>query len=374
MLQIIRMFPKFLFYRLMLLTALILFSFLSAFSQDKFTVSGTLQDERTGEELIGASVVDLESGLGAVTNVYGFYSLTLPKGDRTLLYSYIGFKPDTFKIDLKENLSRTLELVVSSVDIKEVVVKAERNNSSVTSTDIGVIKMDIKELNAVPVLFGEKDIMKSIQLMPGVSSAGEGNSGFYVRGGNADQNLILLDEATVYNPSHLLGFFSVFNSDAIKDVTLYKSGVPAQFGGRSASVMDVHMNEGNMKKYSVSGGLGLISARLTVEGPIVKNKGSFIVSGRRTYLDLFVPLVLPSAAGTELYFYDINAKVNYRINDKNRIFLSGYYGRDVLGTENFGFNWGNGTGTLRLNHIFNEKLFSNTSLIFSNYDYEFGIN
>jgi hypothetical protein len=374
MLQIIRMFPKFLFYRLMLLTALILFSFLSAFSQDKFTVSGTLQDERTGEELIGASVVDLESGLGAVTNVYGFYSLTLPKGDRTLLYSYIGFKPDTFKIDLKENLSRTLELVVSSVDIKEVVVKAERNSSSVTSTDIGVIKMDIKELNAVPVLFGEKDIMKSIQLMPGVSSAGEGNSGFYVRGGNADQNLILLDEATVYNPSHLLGFFSVFNSDAIKDVTLYKSGVPAQFGGRSASVMDVHMNEGNMKKYSVSGGLGLISARLTVEGPIVKNKGSFIVSGRRTYLDLFVPLVLPSAAGTELYFYDINAKVNYRINDKNRIFLSGYYGRDVLGTENFGFNWGNGTGTLRLNHIFNEKLFSNTSLIFSNYDYEFGIN
>ena len=344
------------------------------FAQTKYTISGTVRDGNTGEDLIGVSIVDAASGSGATTNVYGFYSLTVPEGQHTFVFSYIGFAPDTLKLDMKANLEHSIELQTGSVAVQEVVVKAERKNENVTSNDIGVVKMDIKELNAVPVLFGEKDVMKSIQMMPGISSAGEGSSGFTVRGGNVDQNLILLDEAAVYNPSHLLGFFSVFNSDAIKDVTMYKSGVPAEYGGRSASVMDIHMNDGNMKRYGFSGGLGLISARLTAEGPIVKDKGSFIVSGRRTYLDLFIPLIQKDAAGTKLYFYDINAKVNYKIGKKDRLYLSGYYGRDVLGVADFGFDWGNATATLRWNHVSSEKLFSNTSFIFSNYDYAIAIN
>ena len=342
---------------------------LTSTAQEKFTISGNVRDGSSGEELIGVSIVAPELSSGTVTNVYGFYSLTLPKGKQTVIYSYIGFKPDTVEFDLTKNITNNIELSTASVDVQEVVVQAKRENENITNTDIGVVKMDIKELNEVPVLFGEKDVLKSIQLMPGISSAGEGNSGFFVRGGNVDQNLILLDEAPVYNPSHLLGFFSVFNSDAIKDVAMYKSGVPAEYGGRSASVMDIHMNDGNMKQYGFHGGLGLISARLTVEGPIVKDRGSFIVSGRRTYADVFLPLFQEGTEGTKLYFYDLNAKLNYRINDKNRIFLSGYFGRDVMGVDNFGFNWGNGTGTLRWNHVFNEKLFSNTSLIYSNYDY-----
>lgn len=346
-----------------------LLSFSTAFSQEKFTISGNVQDANNGEELIGVSIIDAATSSGTVTNVYGFYSLTLPAGKHNIIYSYIGFKADTVEYDLTKNITQNVELSTASVDVQEVVIQAERNNENITNTDIGVVKMDIKELNEVPVLFGERDILKSLQLMPGISSAGEGNSGFFVRGGNIDQNLILLDEAPVYNPSHLLGFFSVFNSDAIKDVAMYKSGVPAEFGGRSASVMDVHMNDGNMKRHGFSGGLGLISARLTVDGPIVKDKGSFIISGRRTYADLFIPIFDKSQSGTRLYFYDLNAKVNYRINAKNRIFLSGYFGRDVLGVANFGFDWGNGTGTLRWNHVFNEKLFSNTSFIYSNYDY-----
>lgn len=337
------------------------------------TLSGNVRDGQTGEDLIGVSIVDANSGAGTTTNVYGFYSLTVPKGQHQFVFSYIGFENDTLNINLQENRTHTIELQTGSVAVQEVVVKADRKNQNVTSTDIGVVKMDIKEMNAIPVLFGEKDVMKSIQLMPGIASAGEGSSGFFVRGGKVDQNLILLDEAPVYNPSHLLGFFSVFNSDAIKDMTMYKSGVPAEFGGRSASVMDVHMNDGNMKRYGFSGGLGLISARLAVQGPIVKDKGSFIVSGRRTYLDLFIPLVQPESKGTQLYFYDLNAKVNYRIGKKDRLFLSGYFGRDVLKFNDFGFDWGNATATLRWNHVFNEKLFSNTSFIFSNYDYSVGI-
>jgi hypothetical protein len=347
---------------------------LSASSQEKFTISGNVQDGNTGEELIGVSIVDPVATAGTVTNVYGFYSLTLPAGKHNIVYSYIGFATDTIEFDLQKSLTYNLELKTASVDMQEVVIQATRNNENITNTDIGVVKMDIKELNEVPVLFGEKDVMKSIQLMPGISSAGEGNAGFFVRGGNIDQNLILLDEAPVYNPSHLLGFFSVFNSDAIKDVAMYKSGIPAEYGGRSASVMDIHMNDGNMKRHGFSGGIGLISARLTVEGPIVKDRGSFIVSGRRTYADVFLPIFDRNATGTKLYFYDLNAKVNYRINDKNRIFLSGYFGRDVLGVANFGFEWGNGTGTLRWNHVFNERLFSNTSFIYSNYDYAITIS
>ncbi|MGB0916240.1 MAG: TonB-dependent receptor [Flavobacteriales bacterium] len=353
--------------------AILLTVFGDANAQSNYTISGNVRDGNNGEDLIGVSIIDDASGVGATTNVYGFYSLTVPAGQHTFIFSYIGFDPDTLKVDLQANLTHTTELKTGSVSVQEVVVKAERKNENVTSTDIGVVKMDIKEMNAIPVLFGEKDVMKSIQLMPGIASAGEGNSGFFVRGGNVDQNLILLDEAPVYNPSHLLGFFSVFNSDAIKDMTMYKSGVPAEYGGRSASVMDVHMNDGNMKRYGFSGGIGLISARLAVQGPIVKDKGSFIISGRRTYLDLFIPLIQPESKGTQLYFYDLNAKVNYKIGKKDRLYLSGYFGRDVLKFNDFGFDWGNATATLRWNHVFNEKLFSNTSFIFSNYDYSIGI-
>ena len=238
-----------------------------------------------------------------------------------------------------------------------------------------VTRLDPKDIETIPVLFGEKDIMKTLQLTPGVKGAGEGNAGFFVRGGGADQNLILLDEANVYNASHLLGFFSVFNSDAIKDVSLYKSGIPAEYGGRASSVMDVKMRDGNKKKFGMSGGIGLISSRLTVEAPIVKDKGSFIVSGRRSYADLFLKLSKDTSINqTQLFFYDLNAKANYRLGDKDRIFLSGYFGRDVLGINDaFGFNWGNATGTIRWNHLFSNKLFSNTSIAYSDFDYGFNV-
>jgi hypothetical protein len=356
-----------------LISALLVVAFnaLGLQAQESITISGTITDAATGESLIGATISVPELRIGATTNVYGFYSLSLPKSKHTIVISFIGFDADTILFDPANSTTINAELSEASVKLNEAVITANRTSVSEIERNPGVVQMDIKELNAIPVMFGEKDIIKSIQLMPGIS-AGEGTSGFFVRGGNVDQNLILLDEAPVYNPSHLLGFFSVFNSDAIKDVTLYKSGVPSRFGGRSSSVMDVHMNEGNMKEYSVNGGIGLISARLTAEGPIKKDRGSFIVSGRSTYLHLFIPLFMPDS-DFKIYFYDINAKLNYKITDRTRIFASGYYGRDVLGTGNFGLDWGNGTGTLRLNHIFNEKLFSNTSFIFSNYDYSFGV-
>lgn len=343
-----------------------------AHAQENVTISGTITDAATGESLIGATVFVPELGIGAVTNVYGFYSLGLPKTRHTIIFSYIGFGSDTVNFNPDGDTMINIELKETSLRLKEAVIAVERTSVTDAERNPGIIQMDIKELNAVPVIFGEKDIIKSIMLMPGIS-AGEGTSGFFVRGGNVDQNLILLDEAPVYNPSHLLGFFSVFNSDAIKDVTLYKSAIPTRFGGRSSSVMDVHMNEGNIKQYSVNGGIGLISARLTAEGPLKKDKGSFIISGRSTYLHLFIPLIMPNS-NFKVYFYDINAKLNYRITDRTRLYASGYFGRDVLGTDRFGLDWGNGTGTLRLNHIFNEKLFSNTSFVFSNYDYSFGVS
>ena len=259
--------------------------------------------------------------------------------------------------------------------IEEMSVSAEKENDNITSSGMNVTKFDPKSIETIPVLFGEKDIMKTLQLTPGVKTAGEGNAGFFVRGGGADQNLILLDEAPVYNASHLLGFFSVFNSDAIKDVSMYKSGIPAEYGGRASSVVDVKMRDGNNKKFGASGGIGLISSRLTVEGPIVKDKGSFIISGRRSYADLFLKLQKDETLkDTKLFFYDLNAKANYRITKKDRIFLSGYFGRDEFGLgDDFGFSWGNATGTLRWNHIINEKLFSNTTLVRSSFDYEFTI-
>ena len=258
--------------------------------------------------------------------------------------------------------------------LKEVVVSNKRKDDNLRKTEIGVEKLDIKEIEKIPIIFGEKDILKTIQLLPGVKSAGEGNSGFFVRGGSADQNLILLDEAPVYNASHLLGFFSTFNSDALKDVSIIKGNSPAQYGGRLSSVLDVKMKEGNNQGYNVTGGLGLISSRLSVEGPIQKDKSSFIVSGRRTYADVFLKAT-DDFKDNSLYFYDLNAKANYRINEKNRIYASGYFGRDVLGFgDNFGIDWGNTTATVRWNSIISPKLFSNTSFIYSNYDYNIKIN
>jgi len=349
-----------------------------SFSQN-YTVSGSLRDSETGEDLVGARIlVKGQPGVGVVTNVFGFYSLTLPKGNYTLLYQSISFTTIEFKITLDKNIEKSIELKPESELLNAVEVTGEKADENITSAEMGVDKIKVSDLDAIPVLFGEKDVLKTMQLLPGVKSAGEGSAGFYVRGGGADQNLILLDGAPVYNASHLLGFFSVFNSDALKDVKLYKGGAPAQFGGRLSSVMDIQMKEGNSKKLAVSGGIGLISSKLTIEAPIVKDKGSFIISGRRTYADLFLRTLKNSTdpqkialSKSTLYFYDLNLKANYRIGKKDRVFVSGYLGRDKFGfSDQFGFDWGNITGTVRWNHIFSEKLFSNTSLIFSNYNYK----
>ncbi len=342
-----------------------------AFAQN-YTLSGSVKDAANGEDLIGVTVRVVElKDKGARTNSYGFYSLTLPKGNYTIEFQYLGYEKQSLKLDLDKDQKQNIQLKLIEKAIKDVVVKAVREDKNVTRTEMGVIKFDPKSIETVPVLFGEKDIIKTLQLTPGVKSAGEGQSGFYVRGGGVDQNLILLDEAPVYNASHLLGFFSVFNSDALKDVTLYKGDIPAEFGGRASSVLDIKMKDGNSKKYSASGGIGLISSRLTVEGPIVKDKGSFIVSGRRTYADLFLKLSKDSLRKqSKLYFYDLNLKANYQVGKKDRVFLSGYFGRDIFGLgSTFGFDWGNSTATIRWNHEFSAKLFSNTSVIYSDYSY-----
>jgi len=342
----------------------------------KFTVSGSLKDASNGEDLIGATVTVKElPGVGAAANVYGFYSLTLPQGNYSLLFQYIGYTRIEERITLDKNITLNKQLSQNTQLLNEVVVTAERENSNVTSTQASVVKLDPKSIETIPVLFGEKDIIKTMQLTPGVKAAGEGNAGFYVRGGGIDQNLILLDEAPVYNASHLLGFFSVFNSDALNDVTLYKSSIPAQYSGRASSVLDVKMKEGNNKRANLSGGIGLISSRLTFEAPIVKEKGSFIISARRTYADAFLKLSSDTNYNkSKIYFYDLNFKANYSLTQKDRLFLSGYFGRDVLGLRNrIGVDWGNATGTVRWNHLYSERLFSNTSFIFSNYDYKFKI-
>ena len=338
-----------------------------------FTLSGYLRDANTGEELLYATVSVLGTSQGITTNLYGFYSLTLPAGNYQISYSYVGYEPQVIDIELNKDLSQDMELGTAAAQLQEVVVLAENENDNVTNTEVSVLSLDVKDIKKIPVIFGEQDILKTIQLLPGVSANSEGGSGFFVRGGDADQNLILLDEAPVYNASHLLGFFSVFNSDALKDVKLYKGGIPAQYGGRAASVMDVRMRNGNMKEWQGSGGIGLISSRLTLEGPIVEDKGSIIVSARRTYADILAAPFLEDFDNFSLYFYDLNFKANYKLGKNDRVYVSGYLGRDVLGTDDFGFDWGNRTLTARWNHTFNNKLFSNTSFIYSEYDYGFDV-
>lgn len=345
------------------------------FGQD-YTISGTIKDASNGEDVIGASVYIKELiGVGAVTNVYGFYSLTLEKGNYTLVFESLNYKTVEQKIVLDKKMTINKELQENVLEIGVVDIIGEAEDQSISKTEMSVENISPKEIETIPVLLGEPDIIKTFTLLPGVKTAGEGNGGFFVRGGGTDQNLILLDEAVVYNASHLLGFFSVFNSDAIKDVKLYKGGMPAKYGGRGSSVMDITMRDGNSKKFGASGGLGIISSRLTLEGPIVKDKGSFIISGRRSYADIFTKLSKKeSIKNASLYFYDLNMKANYRLNEKNRFYMSGYFGRDVLGFDKlFGFDWGNLTGTVRWNHLFGDKLFSNTSLIYNQYDYKISI-
>lgn len=359
---------------------LIITSFQVLISQN-FTISGYIKDARTGETLIGANVVVADNPeIGASTNAYGYYSLTLPKGSYSILVTYLGYSNMEKRIELNANKVIDFEMSEGLV-MDEVVVSATKDDSrrNVESTQMGAIDLPIENIKKLPAIFGEVDILKSLQLLPGVLSSGEGTSGFYVRGGGPDQNLILLDEALVYNSGHLLGFFSVFNSDAIKKTTLIKGGMPANYGGRLSSVIDIQMKEGNNKEFAAEGGLGLISSRLTVEGPLVKNKSSFIISGRRTYaLDLAQPFIKNTDfAGTNYYFYDLNTKINYQFSPKDRVYFSAYFGNDVLNFKqpkrDFFFNlpYGNKTATLRWNHLFSNKLFFNASAIYNSYQFQF---
>lgn len=348
----------------------------NSIAQNNFTISGTMRDSKTGESMIGAVVIVKElSGIGVITNGYGFYSLSVNEGKYTFSYRYTGYEQKDTLIDLHKNVKLNIDLEEKVTSLHEVEVASEAANKNVTSPQMSVQKINVKEISSIPVFLGERDILKTIQLLPGIKGITEGNSGFYVRGGGLDQNLILLDEANVYNPAHLLGFFSIFNSDAIKDVTIYKGGIPAEYGGRISSVLDIKMNDGDNKQFKTTGGIGLIASRLTFEGPIVKNKGSFMVSARRTYADLFLKILGPAnVKNSQLYFYDLNLKGNYELGSKDRIFLSGYLGRDNFtfnnnsnSNRNFGIDWGNTTLTLRENHLFSSKLFLNSSFIYSNY-------
>ena len=345
-------------------------------AQSDFVLSGQITDAATGESLIGANVVaDQLPNTGAVSNNYGFYSLTLPAGDYRIHFRFIGYETKTIAVNLNQNKRLDAELNATSYEIGNIVVTGERADKNVTSVEMGKVQMAPKQIESIPVIFGEPDVLKTMQLTPGIKPAGEGSSGFFVRGGGIDQNLILLDEAPVYNASHLLGFFSIFNSEALKNASMMKGSIPAEFGGRASSVLDIQMKEGNLKEFGVTGNLGLISSNLTVEGPLAKDKSSFILSGRRTYADLFLNFANDEdIKETHLYFYDLNLKTNYKINDNNRIYLSAYLGRDDFGYKNeFGFDWGSKTGTFRWNHNFSEKLFSNSSFIFSNYSYNITI-
>jgi len=349
-------------------------------AQERVVVSGTIKEAETGETLIGATVAVLEQNQGTATNEYGFYSITLPAKDSvTLVFSYVGFQTVVKKLFLTGNQQLNIELS-SGVELEEVIVKANSYEERANSTQMSVEVLTMREAKLLPALLGEVDILKILQLKPGIISGSEGSTGLFVRGGGNDQNLIILDEAIVYNPNHLFGFFSTFNSDAVKDLRVYKGGFPSQYGGRLSSVIDVKLKEGNNKEFEGAGGIGLISSRLTLEGPIQKGKSSFIVSGRRTYVDIFTRAINQANQDKEdynpipdYYFYDLNTKINYQFSDKDRVYLSGYFGRDVFGFEgdffDFSFDWGNATGTARWNHVFNPRLFSNTTFTYSDYQY-----
>jgi len=336
-----------------------------------FTISGTIKSLETGEVLIGAAVIvnELEN-TGASSNAYGFYSLTIPAGNYTIRVQYLGFKMEVDSIEMDQSRTINFALAPQPITEKEVVVSNDLPNDAVTSTRTSTYNLQVQQLKTIPVIFGEQDILKTIQLLPGIETASEGSTAFYVRGGGQDQNLILLDEAPVYNPTHLFGFLSVFNSDAINNIRVITGGIPADYGGRLSSVIDIRTDDGNYKEFGATGGIGLLDSRLTLDGPIVKDQGSFIISGRRTYADLFLRLSSnPKENGIRCYFYDLNAKVNYALGERDRIYLSGYSGEDNFHFPGggFGLEWGNTASTLRWNHIFGDKFFSNTSLIYDNY-------
>ncbi|PSR11355.1 MAG: hypothetical protein DA408_11940 [Bacteroidetes bacterium] len=340
-------------------------------AQNKYALSGYISDAENGETLIGATVYVPELAQGVTSNEYGFYSISLPPGTYQVEFSYIGFETRRQTIDLTQPLTVSVELGGGATQLAEVVVTAEAENGNVSDLQMSNNSLDMNTVKKLPALLGEVEVLRSIQLLPGVTTVGEGATGFNVRGGSIDQNLVLLDEAPVYNSAHLFGFFSVFNPDAVKDVELYKGGIPARYGGRLSSILDVRMKEGNNKKLSVNGGVGLILSRLAVEAPIVKDKASFIFAARRSYIDVLAkPFLNDDLGQTTLNFYDLTLKTNYKVNDNNQLFLSGYLGRDNFGFgDDAGFSWGNQTATLRWNHIFNNKLFANTTLYYSNYDY-----
>jgi hypothetical protein len=362
-----------------LLSILLLFA-LPGLAQKKITLSGYMRDAQSGEALVAATVYIKELNIGVQTNSYGFYSISMPQGAYTAAYSYVGYTLRLETMQLIESRTYNADMQPQQ-ELEEVEVKASsRTDENVNTTEMGTVTLSVDKIKTLPVLFGEVDVLKALQLMPGVQSAGEGNSGFYVRGGGPDQNLVLLDDAVVYNPGHLFGFFSVFNSDAVKNISLIKGSMPANYGGRLSSVVDVSMKEGNLKEYHAEGGIGLIASRLTIEGPIEKHKGSFVLSGRRTYIDV---LIKPFAKGGEFegsgyYFYDANLKANYFLGKKDRLYLSGYFGRDKFTFRNSGssFNadipWGNSTATLRWNHLFSDRLFMNASAIYNEYQFAFG--
>ena len=341
-------------------------------AQEKFTLSGTITDGKTNETLIGVNILIPEIQSGTMTNEYGFYSITIPEGTYSIQISYLGFKTITETIVLNTNTTKNFQLQEAAESLDEVVITENVEQLNIRKPQMSVNALSIKTIKQMPVVLGEVDVIKSITLLPGVTNAGEGSSGFNVRGGAADQNLILLDEATIFNSSHLFGFFSVFNPDAIKDLKLYKGGIPAKYGGRVSSVLDIYQKEGNSSEFHMNGGIGLISSRLLAEGPIKKDKGSFLFGGRSSYAHLFLPLFdLDNVA----YFYDLNTKLSYRLNDRNSIFLSGYFGRDVFSIQDsFENTYGNTVVNFRWNHLFSDKLFSNVSLIYSDYYYGLDLN
>lgn len=352
----------------------------TATAQNKYTISGYIKDSLNGETLIGAAIIVQGQAKGISSNLYGFYSITLDQGKYILICSFVGYRIKAVEIDLTADTRINFEILPKSYLSEEVIVSTKKRDANVKNAQMGKITLPIEQIKSIPAFLGEVDLLKTIQFLPGVRNAGEGSAGIYVRGGGPDQNLILLDDAPVYNTGHLFGFFSIFNADAIKNVTLIKGGMPAQYGGRLSSVLDVSMKEGNNQKLQVDAGLGIIASRLSIQGPIKKNKSSFIVSGRRTYVDALTKPFMKSGSqfkGSGYYFYDLNAKVNYIFSDKDRLYLSGYFGRDVFdyvnGKQSLKFNipWGNSTGTLRWNHVFNKKLFGNTTAVYNDYNFTF---
>jgi len=370
-----RFFPK------LLLFAATQFLLLNAMSQTRYTLSGYARDSLSRETLIGASVTIQGQDRGVNTNTYGFYSITLPEGRYNITVSFVGYLPVEKQVELNGNVEVDFALLARASLSQAIVISSRRRDGNVKNAQMGQLDLSMNKIRSLPVIFGEVDPLKALQLLPGVRNAGEGNSGLYVRGGGPDQNLVLLDDAVVYNPGHLFGFFSVFNGDAIKNVSLIKGGMPAQYGGRLSSVLDIAMKDGNMERYEVEGGIGSISSRVAVQGPLVREKSSFMVSARRTYIDALVkPFIRKSSSfyGSGYYFYDVNAKANYKFSSKDRLFLSGYFGRDVFNFNNSNRNisisipWGNSTASLRWNHVFSRKLFSNTTAVYNDYKFKFG--